>query len=255
MQVKINNWNINYEVMGEGNSVILLHGWLATMETMRPIANNLSRNFKVYLVDVIGFGKSEIPEHPLNSNDFGDFLEEFVNKLNIKNPILLGHSNGGRIIINAVGRGLISPKKVVLIDSAGIKPKRKLNYYIKVAFFKLGKFILNLLPNTKKIKEFKRKLRNKVGSSDYKASPVVLKETMKRILNEDLRNLLPKISVPTLLIWGTADTATPISDAKIMQKLIPDCGLVEYPGASHFAYLENIENCNVVLNEFFKNDK
>lgn len=255
MQVKIKDWKINYEVLGEGNPVILLHGWLVTLETMRPIANNLSRNFKVYLVDVVGFGKSDVPEHPLNSDDFGNFLEEFVKKLKIKNPILIGHSNGGRIIINAVGRGLVSAKKIVLIDSAGIKPKRSMKYYFKIAFFKTGKFILNLLPNTKKIKSFKEKLRDKVGSSDYKASQPVLKETMKKILNEDVSKLLPKISCPTLLIWGTADTATPISDAKKMEKLIPDCGLVEYVGSSHFSYLENIDNCNRVLDEFFKNDK
>lgn len=252
MQVKIKDWNINYEVIGEGNPVILLHGWLATLETMRPIANSLKKDFKVYLVDVIGFGKSDLPEHPLNSNDFGDFLEEFINKLEIKNPVLIGHSNGGRVVINAVGRGLVSPKKIVLIDSAGIKPKRKLDYYIKVTIFKIGKFILNLLPNTKKIREFKEKLRDKVGSSDYKASAPVLKETMKKILVEDLRDLLPKISVPTLLIWGSNDTATPISDAKLMEKLIPNCGLIEYKGASHFSYLENIENCNIVLKEFLK---
>lgn len=255
MQVKIKDWNINYEVLGTGNPVILLHGWLATLETMRPIANNLSKDFKVYLVDVVGFGKSEIPEHPLKSDDFGDFLQEFTQKLKIKNPILIGHSNGGRIIINAVGRGLVSAKKIVLIDSAGLKPKRSITYYVKVGFFKIGKFILNLLPNTKIMKSLKEKLRNGVGSSDYKASAPVLKETMKRILNEDLSSLLPKISVPTLLIWGTADTATPISDAKKMESLIPDCGLVEYVGASHFSYLENIENCNRVLNEFLKNDK
>jgi len=252
LQVKIKDWNINYEVIGEGNPVILLHGWLATLETMRPIANSLKKDFKVYLVDVIGFGKSDLPEHPLNSNDFGDFLEEFINKLEIKNPVLIGHSNGGRVVINAVGRGLVSPKKIVLIDSAGIKPKRKLDYYIKVTIFKIGKFILNLLPNTKKIREFKEKLRDKVGSSDYKASAPVLKETMKKILVEDLRDLLPKISVPTLLIWGSNDTATPISDAKLMEKLIPNCGLIEYKGASHFSYLENIENCNIVLKEFLK---
>ena len=236
MQVKINNWNINYEVLGEGNPVILLHGWLATLETMRPIANDLSRNFKVYLVDVVGFGKSDLPEHPLKSDDFGNFLRDFIEKLKIKSPILIGHSNGGRMIINAVGRGIISAKKVVLIDSAGIKPKRSLGYYVKVSFYKLGKFLLNLLPNTKKIKSFKEKLRNNVGSSDYKSSANVLKET-------------------TLLFWGTLDTATPISDAKKMEKLIPDCGLIEYPGASHFSYLENINNFNSVVNEFLKNDR
>ena len=157
MQVKINNWNINYEVLGEGNPVILLHGWLATLETMRPIANDLSRNFKVYLVYIVGFGKSDLPEHPLKSDDFGNFLRDFMEKLKIKSPILIGHSNGGRMIINAVGRGIISAKKVILIDSAGIKPKRSLGYYVKVSFYKVGKFFLNLLPNTKKIKAFKEK--------------------------------------------------------------------------------------------------
>jgi len=255
LQVKVNDCNIYYEVLGEGNPVILLHGWLATLETMRPIANNLSRNFKVYLVDVIGFGKSDLPEHPLKTDDFGDFLKEFVEKLKIENPILIGHSNGGRIIINAVGRGIVKPRKVVLIDSAGIKEKRTLKYYLKVAFYKTGKFFLNLLPNTKSIKAFKEKLRSKVGSEDYKSSANVLKETMKIIVNEDLTYLLPKISVPTLLFWGSLDTATPISDGRKMEKLIPDAGLIEYAGATHFSYLENINNVNSVLNEFFKNDK
>lgn len=254
MQVKIKDWNINYEVYGEGNPVILLHGWLTDLETMKPMATSLEKNFKVYLVDVVGFGKSDLPDAPLTSNDFGDFLAKFIETLNIENPILIGHSNGGRIIINAVGRGLVNPRKVVLIDSAGLKPKRSMNYYLKVGFFKTGKFFLNLLPNVSKVKEFKENLLNKVGSSDYKASPAVLKETMKIIVNEDSSSLLPNIKAPTLLIWGTADTATPLTDALKMEKLIPDAGLVQYQGGSHFAYLENIQNVNVVLNEFFKND-
>ena len=145
---------------------------------------------------------------------------------------------------------MVKAKKIVLIDSAGIKPKRPMSYYIKVGTFKIGKVILNVLPDTKGIKEFKERLRNNVGSSDYKASPVVLKDTMKIILNEDVKNLLPNIDVPTLLIWGSLDTSTPIGDAKIMEKLIPDCGLVEYPYGSHFSYLENIENCKLVLDSF-----
>ena len=256
MQVKINDWNINYEVFGQGTvPVVLLHGWLATLETMRPIANSLQNNFKVYLVDNVGFGESDMPEHPLKTDDFGDFLRDFLNALNIENPILIGHSNGGRTIINAVGRGIVSARKVILIDSAGLVPKRSLYYHLKVAFYKTGKFILNLLPNTKRIKAFKEKLRDKVGSSDYKASSNVLKETMKIILNEDLSHLLPNIKVPTLVFWGTLDTATPIADGRKMEKLIPDCGLIEYPGATHFSYLENIQHFNTVVNEFLKNDK
>jgi pimeloyl-ACP methyl ester carboxylesterase len=214
----------------------------------------LCQNFKVYLIDVVGFGKSDMPEHPLNSEDFGKFVKELLDNLNIVNPILIGHSNGGRCIINAVGRGFVSAKKIVLIDSAGLKPKRSLKYYLKVGFFKVGKMILNIFPDTKKVRNFRDKLRNKVGSSDYQASSVVLKDTMKTILNEDCTKLLPNIKAPTLLIWGSLDTATPIADARKMEKLIPDCGLVEYPNSTHFSYLENIVNCNIVLNEFLKDE-
>ena len=74
MQVKINNWNINYEVIGEGNPVVLLHGWLADLETMRPIANNLSKNFKVYLVD--DNGKKEYKD----SYKFMKNVDSIINK-------------------------------------------------------------------------------------------------------------------------------------------------------------------------------
>lgn len=252
MQVKIKDWDINYEVQGEGKPVVLLHGWLTDLESMRPLTTNMVKDHKVYLVDVVGFGKSSLPKEPLNSEDFAEFLKEFLDKLDIKKPTLIGHSNGGRIIINAVGRGLVDPEKIVLIDSAGIKPKRSLEYYLKVGFFKTGKLFLNLLPNTKGIKEFKERLRGRVGSSDYQSSPTVLKDTMKIIVNEDVKDLLPNIKVPTLLIWGGMDKATPISDAKIMEKLIPNAGLVEYPYGSHFSYLENIENCKLVLDSFLK---
>ena len=253
MQIKINNKNINYEVIGEGYPVVLLHGWLANIETMRPLANNLCNNYKVYLVDIIGFGKSELPDNPLTTNDFGDFLKSFLDELKIEKPVLIGHSNGGRCIINAVGRGLVEPKKIVLIDSAGLTPKeRSTSYKVKTGIAKLGKSVLKVLPNGKELEE---KLKNKMGSEDYKASPEVLKETMKIILNEDQRPLLSNIKVPTLLIWGSNDTATPISDAKEMEEAIPDCGLVEYPNSTHFSYLENLANVNAVLNEFLKDLK
>ncbi len=250
MQINIHGWNINYETYGKGNPVVLLHGWLTDLESMRPIADSLSVNFKVFLIDVVGFGKSDLPKDPLTTDDFGDFLKELLLKLQIENPILIGHSNGGRIIINAVGRGIVNPKKIILIDSAGLKPKRSLKYHIKVSIFKFGKILLNLIPS----KELRSKIRGTVGSSDYKSSPEVLKDTMNIILNEDQRALLPNIKVPTLLIWGSLDTATPISDAKEIEKAIPDCGLVEYKNGTHFSYLENIENCKLVLNEFLKND-
>ena len=251
MQIEIDGKNINYEVQGEGYPVVILHGWLASLETMKPIVNILKENFKVYNIDIIGFGKSEIQDEPYNTNDYGDFLEKFIKKLNIENPILIGHSHGGRTIINCVGRKLIDPKKIILIDSAGIKPVRTMFYYIKLKIFKFGKYIISKLPNSKAINE---KILKKVASEDYKNSPEVLRKTMAIILDEDQSENLKNIQAPTLLVWGANDTATPIRDAKIMEELIPNAGLVTYPNSGHFSFLENIGNFGIVIKEFLKNE-
>ena len=253
MEVEINNKKINYEVEGEGKPIILLHGWLASLETMMPLQKHLAQNFKVYNVDVIGFGKSDLPDSPLSTNDFGNFLAEFINKLKIENPILIGHSNGGRTIINYAGRNLGKINKIVLIDSAGIKPKRKINYYLKVYTFKAVKNLVKILPN--KFENLREKALSKFGSSDYKNSPEVLRKTMNIILNEDQCKIMPNINAPTLLIWGDKDTATPLQDAKKMEKLITNSGIAVLEEAGHFSYLDRLRDCLIILDEFLKNDK
>ncbi len=111
METIINGKKIHYEVEGNGYPVILLHGWLANLKTMQPLANGLKQKFKVYNVDVVGFGESEQPDKPMNTDDFGNFLKEFIEQIHEKNPILIGHSNGGRMIINAVRKkDCVSPK-------------------------------------------------------------------------------------------------------------------------------------------------
>ncbi len=253
MEVIINNKKINYEIEGEGKPVILLHGWLASLETMKPLQKYLAKSFKVYNVDIIGFGKSDLPDKPMSTNDFGNFLSDFINALKIENPILIGHSNGGRMIINYAGRNLGKINKIVLIDSAGIKPKRKLSYYFKVYTFKLIKNIVKIFP--KKLEPLREKALSKFGSSDYKSSPEVLRKTMNIILNEDEQNIMPNINVPTLMIWGDKDTATPLEDAKKMEKLIPNSGIAVLEGAGHFSYLDKLNECLLILDEFIKNDK
>lgn len=253
MEISINNKKINYEIEGEGKPVILLHGWLASLETMKILQKHLAKYFKVYNVDIIGFGKSDLPDKPLCTNDFGDFLSNFITTLKIENPILIGHSHGGRTIINYAGRNLGEINKIVLIDSAGIKPQRSISYYIKIYSFKIVKNIVKLFP--KKLNNLREKILSKFGSDDYKNSPEVLRKTMNIILNEDQRKIMPNIKVPTLLIWGDKDTATPISDAKTIEKIIPNCGTAVLEGAGHFSYLDKLGQCLIILDEFLKNDK
>lgn len=252
MEIVLNNKKINYEVEGEGKPIILLHGWLASLETMMPLQKHLAKHFKVYNVDIIGFGKSDLPDMPLSTNDFGDFLNDFINALKIEKPILIGHSHGGRTIINYAGRNLGDINKIVLIDSAGIKPKRSILYYIKVYSYKAVKNMVKILP--KKCSNLREKAIGKFGSDDYKNSPEVLRKTMNIILNEDQQKIMTNIKVPTLLIWGDKDTATPIQDAKKMEKQIKNSGIAVLEGGSHFSYLDRLGQCLLILDEFFKED-
>ncbi len=254
MYVTIKEKQVNYEVEGEGKNVILLPGWLCDHKALAPIANHLKKKFKVYSIDVVGFGKSELPDKPYNTDEYGDWLKELIEKLEIDNPILIGHSHGGRMAINYAGRNLGDVNKIILIDAAGIKAKREFKYYIRVYTYKFLKNIYKILPKTKMFENMKERSMKHFGSSDYQNSPDVLKKTMINILNEDQKGLMPNIKAPTLLIWGDKDTATPIQDGKTMEKLIPGSGLVEIKGGSHYSYLDNPALVYAVLDEFLKQD-
>lgn len=254
MHIEIENKKVNYIVNGEGKNVVLLHGWGANLQSLSPIHNHLSNFFKTYSVDLIGFGKSDLPEEPWGVEEYSDFVDKFIKKLEIKNPILIGHSHGGRTIIKYASKEGVDINKIILIGSAGIKPKRKMKYYVKVYTFKTLKMFLKLPVFKKHSQEILAKARNKFGSSDYRNIPEVLQKTMSRLVNEDLQDILPKVKVPTLLIWGENDTATPVSNGKTMEKLIPNAGLVVLKNAGHYAYLDKLNDFLVIVKNFLKDD-
>lgn len=252
-QVTINGVNFNYSVDGEGKTVVLMHGWGCNRTTLARIEQLLVPHFKVYNVDFPGFGKSSEPQEVWGVEDYTQLMEEFFKIEKIERPILLGHSFGGRVGILLSSRNKVH--KLILVDAAGVKPRHSMNYYLKVYSYKLIKRLLPLLLGKKKGEEMLNKYRKKVGSSDYSQASVRMRQILSKVVNEDLCHAMPSISCPTLLIWGSNDTATPISDARKMEKLIPDAGLVEFPGVGHYSFLENPYQFDAVLNSFLEKDK
>ncbi len=239
--IEIDGLTINYEVSGPDNqdtpNVLLMHGWGCDHTTVSSIANALNQKLRVYNVDLPGHGKSSEPPTPWGVEDFTSLMEKFVETVGIKNPIPVGHSFGGRISILMSSRNPIS--KMVLVDAAGIKPKRNIKYYVKVYSFKTAKKILPLLLGRKYGGKLIQVWRGKAGSADYRNSSPIMRAVMSRCVNEDLKSAMPSIKASTLLIWGENDTATPLSDAKTMEKLIPDAGLVSWQGCGHYSFLDN----------------
>lgn len=252
MFTEIDGKKVYYEVSGEGKPVILIHGWLCTHETVKIIANHLSQNFKVYNIDVVGFGRSELPDNPMNSDAYGDWLKSFISNLKIENPILIGHSHGGRMILDYTSRHLGDANKIVLIDSAGIKNKRHLKYYFRVYTFKFLKNIFKILPKVEGVQNMNQRAINYFGSSDYKSSPEVLRKSMSIFVNEDLREQMEKIDVRTLIVWGEKDTATPLWQGEEMNRRIKNSKLVVIKNADHFPFLRDTAKFFNTVDEFLK---
>jgi len=254
MNININGLNINYIDEGIGRNVLLLHGWGANIQTMMPIFNILKDKCRVVALDLPGFGESDIPNKPWDSFNYAEFIKNFIDEIGIKDIILFGHSHGGRISIILSSKYDILIKKLILIDSAGLIPKRNLKYYIKVYSFKFLKLMYTTFAKDdskdKKLENFYKRF----GSVDYKATQGIMRQTMVKVINDNLIDLLSSIKAPTLLIWGENDEDTPLYMGKLMEERIKDSGLIVLKGAGHFSYVDCYEQFKAVIIVFLKED-
>jgi pimeloyl-ACP methyl ester carboxylesterase len=250
MIIEIDGLKINYIQEGTGQDVLLLHGWGCSIETMKPIMNILKYNFKVTSIDLPGFGESTVPSRAFDSYDYADIVKKFIDKMAMENIILFGHSHGGRIsiILSSKYHSLI--EKVILIDSSGIIPKRAFKYYAKVYGFKLMKKIYLALSFGENKQEKLERFYQKHGSVDYKEAHGIMRQTMVKVVNDDLKHLLKNIKASVLLVWGENDEATPLYMGKIMEQEIADSGLVIIKGAGHYSYVDDIHTFKMIINSF-----
>lgn len=248
--IEIDGVTMRYDVEGSGSRpVIVMHGWgceARTVDVLEQAA--LLPSTRVYNLDLPGFGKSTEPTEVWGIDRYTRFIEEFCRREGIERPVLIGHSFGGRIAIMMASRTAVD--RVVLVDAAGIKPRRSLRYYIKVYSFKAARHILPYIAGRKRADCIIDRMRGRSGSSDYRNASPAMRAIMSRVVNEDLTPLLHLIKAPTLLIWGEKDTATPLRDARKMKRLIPDAGLVSYPEAGHYSFLERPGQTAAVIQNF-----
>ena len=252
MNFIVNDFNIYYEKYGTGkDNILILPGWGDTRGTFNNLISVLKNNFTIYILDYPGFGNSSFPNRDLDIYDYSNLIEEFIKQNQINDPIIISHSFGGRISIILAGLEKINIKKMILIDAAGIKRKKKFKIRLKQFIYKTLKKIGLILPNKLKTK-YQNKLINIFGSNDYKNLDPNIRKTFIKVINEDLTKYLKNINTSTLLIWGENDKDTPLDDGKLMNVLIEDSGLIIIPNASHFPYLEYPYYINKIILEFLK---
>ena len=234
---KIKDIDINYVQYGTGKDVVLLHGWGQNIQMMDPLGK-LLKNCRITILDLPGFGSSMEPSFAYNISDYASLLHEFLKELKIDNPILIGHSFGGRIAIYYASTYPVS--KLVLFGSPFIKRE---NDSLKLKVFKSLKKI-KFLNNLAEV------MKNHLGSEDYKNASGVMRQILVNTVNTDLSSNASKITCPTLLIWGNNDEAVPVSEAKKLESLINDSALIFLNG-THYCYLENLNHISCILENFF----
>ena len=252
IKTEINGLNINYIEKGVGENVLIIPGWGTNYNVYKNMIENISTYAKVFYFDMPGFGESEEPKEAMSVDDFVDLVKEFIKQNNIDNVTLIGHSNGGRIIIKMISEGKLDFKvrRAILIGSAGIVHKKTAKQKMKLSIVKFGKKVLSFSIIKKIFPNALENLKKKMGSVDYRNATPVMRNTLVKLVNEDLKDCLPKVNVPTLLLWGENDTETPLADAKIMEKAIPDAGLVTCKNCSHYVFLERPAQINNIINNF-----
>ena len=182
-----------------------------------------------------GFGKSSIPDSVIGSEEYALYIYHFLKKLNINDICYVGHSIGGKIGIILAAKYKEIIKKLVLIDSAGIRNTRNLNWYLKVYYYKTLKFIVKkILKNDKLVNQ----LKEKFGSTDYRNAGF-MRDVLVRVTNEDVTNLLTEIECPVFLYWGEKDIDTPVWMAKKMNRLLKDSALYIVKNGNHFSFLQD----------------
>lgn len=253
MVKRIDEIPVNYIDEGEGEVVLLLHGWGANITLYRGIIDTLKQGRRVIALDMPGFGKTPEPSEPWCVDDYVDFVLHFIDTFSLKNLSVLVHSFGGRVFFKMNARkGLpFSIERAVLIDSAGILPKKSFKQKVSLKCYKFGRAFMSTRVMHFLYPDAVENMRKRRGSSDYNSATPLMRATLVKVVNEDLEPLIHLVKCPTLLIWGDLDTATPIADAKRMEELIADAGLVVCEGAGHFSFAEQPAKVNGVLKAFF----
>lgn len=254
-QIEIQGLKIHHIVTGEieNTPIVMLHGWGANAKLVWPLAQRLViQGYRVYVPDMPGFGNSAAPSQAWSIQDYARFVLAYIDQQHIEKTYLFGHSFGGRL---GLILGAEHPQrffKMVLADSAGIRPKTPTLMQARLQVYKGVRDGLKAVGLGTLSDRLRTWYTGRYGSPDFKSAGGVMREIFVKVVNEDLLPYASRVNIPTLLLWGDQDMDTPLSQGKLLEKTIPDAGLVVLTGAGHYSYLDRLADTTRIMDYFFK---
>lgn len=235
----------------ENQNLVLLHGWGGSKKSLSHLGKELEElGYIVHKLEMPGHGETREMSTPWTMNDFSNWLKSYISESDLRNPVLIGHSFGGRIIIDALTKKKLSPEKIVLIDVSGIKPKNSIKRFFWRNMSKLAKKLVN---EDKRYARVIRKIAYKtlIRESDYVKLSGNLKKTFENVNNEFYNESVRTIKNKTLIIWGNKDKATPLWMGVFLNKKIKNSRLEVLKG-THSLPLKNSKEVAKLIHDFLK---
>jgi pimeloyl-ACP methyl ester carboxylesterase len=228
----------------EVDSVLLLHGWGSSADSMLPIQNWLSDRFHVVNVDLPGHGHSPAPPQAWGVEEHVEMLRQIIENEIDGSFSIVGHSNGGRLALHLASdsRPVEGLMRLALISPSGIRRKRTAGYFLRRGIASALRAPFLILPAFIR-EEGLDWLRHSLlwralGSADYRKLDGVMRETFVRTVNSYVEDRLERISLPILLFRGTLDSSVSEDQMTVITELAQDSGLVSVHGAGHYAHLD-----------------
>jgi pimeloyl-ACP methyl ester carboxylesterase len=240
------------------DNILLLHGWGVGSKTWVNVKNILeSYGYKVFVPDLPGFGENPEPRFPWSVDDYAEWVADFCAKNNLSHFFLFGHSFGGGIATLFTAK---YPDKVIKLGliAAKLHRQKTIRYYGGIFLAKVGNFVF-CLPFLSFLRPLAQKILYKLlGVRDYYKLELkktfTMKETFRKVVDYDLTPYLPKIKTPTLIIWGTKDSDTPLGDAYLINKEIAGSKLELIDGGRHALNLQYPEKVAESIDKFVKSN-
>jgi len=217
---------------------VFLHGYLSSKEAFAAQVAYFSRFYRVTAIDFLGFGGSRYLTTAFSVDDYAEWTKNVLSSLGVSAPHVIAHSFGCRVAVKMASKDASVFDKILLTGPAGVILRRGLGYTIKVRAYRA-------------VKRFAPRFAEKrFGSAEYRTLSPVMKESYKKIVNEDLRDCARKIENEVLIVEGNKDKTTPLREALAYLGCFKN-GRLRLAQGGHFAFVDDPVAFNLIAEEFF----
>ncbi len=218
-------------------TLYIIHGWTYSVEPWNKTIKLLNDNYKIKVKMLHVPGLTDPSKKVWNIDEYVKWADSLLPE----DAVVLGHSNGGRILLNLLSRQPARVSHLILLDAAGVyEPSKKRD---------ILRAISQLFAPLKQIKVLRKLLHRIIGAGDYEKAPENMKKTLTNMLDSDRQLDISKVKVKTDILWGELDKITPPRHAQKMHQQIKKSQLKLFPNWTHAPYICDPEGLALAISE------